>query len=161
MGIGPSTKETTLFRFRDPLLDVVSNDEEVNLLGIIVSGTPQSNDEKVFCASRAALLAKALGAKGAIVSTDGWGNSNIDFVETLDALNNLKISTSGTSFVGSVGKFVVDSPNLLGVVDINKSQSGTETLTVGENNLDNIDAKKALSILKLKMRKEHTNEKVN
>ena len=78
MGIGPSTKETTLFRFRDPLLDVVSNDEEVNLLGIIVSGTPQSNDEKVFCASRAALLAKALGAKGAIVSTDGWGNSNID-----------------------------------------------------------------------------------
>ncbi|WP_332525721.1 hypothetical protein [Terrisporobacter sp.] len=29
MGIGPSTKETTLHHFRDPLLDIVSNDEEI------------------------------------------------------------------------------------------------------------------------------------
>ena len=36
MGIGPSTKETTLHHFRDPLLDVVANDEDIDLLGVIV-----------------------------------------------------------------------------------------------------------------------------
>ena len=28
MGIGPSTKETTLHHFRDPLLEVLSEDED-------------------------------------------------------------------------------------------------------------------------------------
>ena len=32
MGVGPSTKETTLHHFRDPLLDVVSNDEDIDLI---------------------------------------------------------------------------------------------------------------------------------
>ena len=39
------------------------------------------------------------------------------------------------------------------IVDINKSESGTETEVVGENNVDIIDARKALVFLKLKMRK--------
>ena len=30
MGIGPSTKETSLHHFRDPLLDVVSSDEDLD-----------------------------------------------------------------------------------------------------------------------------------
>ena len=34
MGIGPSTKETSLHHFRDPLLDVVSSDEDLDLMGI-------------------------------------------------------------------------------------------------------------------------------
>ena len=50
MGVGPSTKETTLHHFRDPLLDVVSNDEDIDLMGIIVVGTPQSNEEKEYAA---------------------------------------------------------------------------------------------------------------
>ena len=36
MGIGPSTKETSLHHFRDPLLDVVSSDEDLDLMGIII-----------------------------------------------------------------------------------------------------------------------------
>ena len=32
MGIGPSTKETTLHHFRDPLLDVVSNDSDIDFM---------------------------------------------------------------------------------------------------------------------------------
>ena len=46
MGIGPSTKETSLHHFRDPLLDIVSNDTDVDLLGIVVVGTPQDNKKK-------------------------------------------------------------------------------------------------------------------
>ena len=37
MGIGPSTKETTLHHFRDPLLEVVSEDTDLDLLGILWS----------------------------------------------------------------------------------------------------------------------------
>lgn len=52
MGIGPSTKETTLHHFRDPLLDVVSNDEEVDLLGVVIAGIPQDNSNKLFTGQR-------------------------------------------------------------------------------------------------------------
>ena len=55
MGIGPSTKETTLHHFRDPLLDVVANDEDIDLLGVIVVGTPQDNEDKNFVGTRAAV----------------------------------------------------------------------------------------------------------
>ena len=71
MGVGPSTKETSRFRFRDPLLDVISRDEELNLMGIIIQGTPQSEAEKVFCATRSAIVAKAMNVSGAVVSIDG------------------------------------------------------------------------------------------
>ena len=39
MGIGPSTKETSLHHFRDPLLEVVSEDTDLDLLGLIIVGT--------------------------------------------------------------------------------------------------------------------------
>lgn len=46
MGIGPSTKETSLHHFRDPLVDVLSNDTDIDLVGVIPVGTPQDNKEK-------------------------------------------------------------------------------------------------------------------
>ena len=45
MGIGPSTKETSLHHFRDPLLDVVSSDTDLDLMGIIIVGTPDDNED--------------------------------------------------------------------------------------------------------------------
>ncbi|MBI6873112.1 glycine/sarcosine/betaine reductase component B subunit, partial [Clostridium aciditolerans] len=86
MGIGPSTKETTIHHFRDPLVEIVSNDGDVDLLGIIVAGTPQENEDKVFVAQRAAAWIEGMRADGAIVSIDGWGNSNIDFATTLEEI---------------------------------------------------------------------------
>ena len=74
MGIGPSTKETTLHHFRDPLVEIVSNDGDIDLLGIIVAGTPQANEEKVFTGQRIGAWAEAMRVDGAIVSIDGWGN---------------------------------------------------------------------------------------
>ena len=43
MGIGPSTKETSLPHFRDPLLEVVSSDPEIDLMGVIIVGTPDAD----------------------------------------------------------------------------------------------------------------------
>ena len=53
----------------------------------------------------------------------------------------------------SVAQFVVVNDYLDGIVDINKSADGTETNVVGENNMVELDCKKATALLKLKMRK--------
>ena len=66
MGIGPSTKETSLHHFRDPLLDVVSSDEDLDLMGIIIVGTPDDNTDKLLVGTRAAVWAEAMRADGVI-----------------------------------------------------------------------------------------------
>ena len=126
MGIGPSTKETSLHHFRDPLLDVVSSDEDLDLMGIIIVGTPDDNTDKLLVGTRAAVWAEAMRADGVILSSDGWGNSDVDFVE---------------------------NDHLGEILDINKSEEGIETDVLGENNVTELDAKKVTTMLKLKMRK--------
>jgi len=153
MGIGPSTKETTLHHFRDPLLEVVSSDDDVDLLGVIVAGTPQENGDKVFVAERAAAWVEAMRADGVIVSIDGWGNSNIDFATAIEEVGRRNIPVVGMSFVGVQAQFVVTNKYMETIVDFNKSVEGIETEVVGENTVTLIDAKKALAFLKLKMRK--------
>ncbi len=153
MGIGPSTKETSLHHFRDPLLDVVYNDDDVDLMGIIIVGTPDDNDDKMLVGTRAAVWAECMRADGAIVSSDGWGNSDVDYANTLEQLGTRGIAVTGLNFSGTAGQFVVENDYLDGVVDINKSAEGVETNVVGENNMTELDCKKALALLKLKMRK--------
>lgn len=41
MGIGPSTKETSLHHFRDPLLEVVAEDTDLDLMGVMLVGSPE------------------------------------------------------------------------------------------------------------------------
>lgn len=153
MGIGPSTKETTLHHFRDPLLDVVSNDEEVDLLGVVIAGIPQDNSNKLFTGQRVGAWLDAMRADGAIVSEDSWGNSNIDFAGAIEQIGKRGIEVVGVSFVGTQGQFVVTNQYMENIVDINKSEEGIETNVVGENNISELDARKALTLLKLKMRK--------
>ncbi|WFD11244.1 glycine/sarcosine/betaine reductase component B subunit [Tepidibacter hydrothermalis] len=154
MGIGPSTKETSLHHFRDPLLDVVSGDKDIDLMGIMVVGTPQDNKEKYFVGQRAAAWAEAMRADGVIISVDGWGNSHVDYANTIEEIGKREIPVVGLSFVGTQAKFVVTNNYMDTIVDFNKSKEGIETQVVGENNVAVLDAKKALAFLKLKMRKE-------
>lgn len=153
MGIGPSTKETTLHHFRDPLLDVVSNDTDLDLMGIMLVGTPDGNEEKMLVGTRAAVWAESMRADGVILSSDGWGNSDVDYTNTCEQLGTRGIAVTGLNFSGTVAQFVVVNDYLDGIVDINKSVDGTETNVVGENNATELDAKKATALLKLKMRK--------
>ena len=152
MGIGPSTKETTLHHFRDPLLDVVSNDEDIDLMGIIVVGTPQSNEEKEHVGKRVAVWLESMRADGAIISVDGWGNSHVDYANTIEEIGIRGIPVVGLSFIGTQAKFVVENQYMDTIVDFNKSKAGIETQTVGENTVEKLDAKKALAFLKLKMK---------
>ena len=153
MGIGPSTKETTLHHFRDPLLYVVANDEDIDLLGVIVVGTPQDNEDKNFVGTRAAAWAEAMRADGAILSWDGWGNSHVDFANTVEQVATRGIPVVGLTFVGTVAQFVVTNEYMDTIVDMNKNAEGIESEIVGENEVTELEAKKALAFLKLKMRK--------
>ncbi|MGN0403763.1 MAG: glycine/sarcosine/betaine reductase component B subunit [Bariatricus sp.] len=153
MGIGPSTKETSLHHFRDPLLDVVSADEDLDLMGIMIVGTPDDNEDKLLVGTRAAVWAEAMRADGVILSSDGWGNSDVDFANTVEQMEIRGIPVTGLKFSGTVGQFVVTNDYLDGILDINKSTEGVETNMVGENNVTQLDARKVTALLKLKMRK--------
>lgn len=152
MGVGPSTKETSLHHFRDPLLDVLSNDTDLDLAGVIIVGTPQDNVEKNRVGQRTAQILEAMRVDGCIVSCDGWGNSHVDFANTFEEIGNREIPVVGVTFNGTVGNFVVSNKYMDTIVDMSKA-NGTETEVVGENAVDEIDAKKAVAFLKLKMRK--------
>lgn len=61
MGIGPSTKETSMHLFKDPLLDVLSKDPDIDFQGVIIIGTPQSNEMKHLVGQRTATWLEADG----------------------------------------------------------------------------------------------------
>ena len=152
MGIGPSTKETTLHHFRDPLVEELCDDTDLDFVGIILAGIPQDNVNKLFTGSRVGAWSEALRVKGAIVSEDSWGNSNVDFAQAIEEIGKRDIAVVGVSFVGTQGAFVVTNQYMNTIVDFNKSEEGIETNVVGENNIVAQDAKKAKALLKLKMR---------
>ena len=171
MGIGPSTKETSLHHFRDPLLEVVAEDTDLDLLGLIIVGTPDDNKDKMLVGTRAAAMAECMRADGVIISSDGWGNSDVDYTNTCEQLGIRGIPVTGLNFSGTVAKFVVENDEIVqkvckniendyldGIVDINKSADGTETDVVGENNMVRVDCLKAKALLKLKMRHKDEQE---
>ena len=154
MGIGPSTKETSLHHFRDPLLDVVSEDTDLDLMGVMLVGSPDGNEDKLLVGTRAAIAAECMRADGVIVSCDGWGNSHVDYTNTMEQIGIRGIPAAGITFNGTVAQFVVVNDYLDAIVDINKNPEGVESNIVGENNMTERDCKIALYKLKAKMKKK-------
>ena len=101
-------------------------------------------------------LIEGMRANGAIVSADSWGNTNIDFASAIESIGERNIPVVGVSFVGTQGQFVVTNKYMDTIVDINKSEEGIETTVLGENSLTLTDARKALALLKLKMRNQNS-----
>lgn len=159
MGIGPSTKETSLHHFRDPLLDVVSQDRDVDLMGVMLVGSPDGNEDKMLVGTRAAVWAECMRADGVIVSCDGWGNSHVDYTNTMEQIGIRGIPAAGITFNGTVAQFVVVNDYLDAIVDINKNPEGVESNIVGENNMVEKDCKIALYKLKAKMKKKELEER--
>ena len=154
MGIGPSTKETSKHYFQDHLIDVFANDPEIDFRGVVVVGTPQDNRMKHLVGQRAVVWLKAMACDGSVISADGWGNSDVDFANTMEQVGDRGISIIGIKFIGKQAKFVVENKYTNQVLDMNKSVAGIETEIVGENAVDRIDAIKALAAIKLVMRKD-------
>lgn len=153
MGVGPSTKETSLHHFRDPLMNILANDTDIDFVGVIVVGTPQDNNMKHFVGERTAQWLEAMRVDGVILASDGWGNSDVDYANTFEQIGKRNIPIVGLNFIGTIAQFVVTNKYMETIIDINKSVDGTETQVVGENNIVELDVKKAVAFLKLKMRK--------
>ena len=153
MGVGPSAKETTLHHVRDPLLDVVASDEEVDLLGVMLFGASDSFAQKMLVAERAAAWAQGMRADGALVFTEGSGNDHVDFAHACEELSGRGVAVAGLTPMGRQGSLVVTNASLDAVVDVHKSPGGAETCVVGENTLTDLDCRKALAMLELKMRR--------
>ena len=60
---------------------------------------------------------------------------------------------AGLAFHGKNGKFVVTNAYLDAIVDFCKNKEGLESNILGENNMTPTDCRKALALLKLKMRR--------
>jgi len=59
--------------------------------GVVVIGSPHSNDDKLYGAARLGALVEALDGDGAIVSTEGFGNNHIDFAACIAQIGSREI----------------------------------------------------------------------
>lgn len=155
MGCGPSTKETTLHHYRDPLTALLANDAQVDFQGVILAGTSDEDEHKHFVAGRVGALLEAMRVDGVIVSIDSWGNCHIDFASLLQAVGERGIPSSALSFIGQQAAFVVSNSYMKAVIDLNKSAEGVENCVMGQNSATGLDAAKALAILKSRIRRKH------
>lgn len=155
MGLGPSTKETTLLHYRDPLTALLAADPHVDFQAVIFAGTSDDDRQKHFVAGRIGALLEAMRVDGVIVSIDSWGNCHIDFAAVLEAIGERAIPLSALSFAGRQAEFVVTNSHMRGVIDLNKTAEGIETCIMGQNGMDELDALKALTVLKSRIRRKH------
>ena len=150
MGVGPSTKETTLHHFRDPLIDLVAKDPNFDFLGVVIGGIPDRNVDKKFTGQRVGAWLEAMRCDGAIVSEDSWGNSNVDLEASMGAIGDRGIPQVGMVLIGANG--IVDKNEYMDtMVDTNHSTTGVETNIVAENCQTEAEAKKCIALLKMKM----------
>lgn len=153
MGIGPSSKETTLHHYREPLVELLRNESELDFKGIMLQGTPENELDKELIAFRTGVFLETMDIDGVIISIDSWGNSHVDFTTTIEEVAKRGILVVGMSFVGNQASFVVTNKYMDTIIDINKTSEGIETTVVGENNLSYEDAYKAVKLLNYKISK--------
>lgn len=154
MGVGPSTKETTLHHFRDPLINLIAEDPDIDFLGVVIGGIPDRNVDKKFTGERIGAWLEAMRCDGAIVSEDSWGNSNVDLAAAMEAIGRRDIPQVGMVLIGTQG--IVDQNEYMDtMVDTNHSKEGTETNIVAENCMTMVEARKCVALLKLKMSRKY------
>ena len=155
MGTSPSTKETTLHHFRDPLAARLASDPGLDFPGVVIQATSDDYLHKRFVAKRTAALVAGQRPDGALVCVDAWGNAHIDFASTIEFLGEQGIPVVGLSFVGIQAAFVVTNPYMDSIIDLNKSLSGVEEGVLADNTAVALDAEKAVAILLNKIRKKN------
>ncbi|SFG63443.1 D-proline reductase (dithiol) proprotein PrdA [Sporolactobacillus nakayamae] len=149
--IGPATKEVTRHYFREPLVNLMAEDEEINLAGVVFIGSPQVNDEKSYVSARLGALAEALDVEGAIVTTEGFGNNHIDFAGNIEQIGRRGIKVVGVSFCAYQGQLVVGNKYMDAMVELNKDPEGFENEILADSTICPTDAERALIMLKTKM----------
>ncbi|NIQ04331.1 MAG: beta-aspartyl-peptidase [Candidatus Korarchaeota archaeon] len=101
-------KNTTYHHQNDPVVEELFKEhgKTLHFTGIIVSPTKTKFEEKERCSSYAAKLADMVGADGAIVTEEGFGNPEADLMLHAKKLEERGIKTviMGDEFAGRDGK---------------------------------------------------------
>lgn len=155
MGLGPSIKMTTLHHYNCPVTREMLPDTTIDFAGVLLDGVSENYSDKVRTAEETGRMVAGLRADGAVVAIDGWGNHHIDFTEVIRSLGEHGIPSVGLSYIGQQGRLVCSNPYVGTIIDFNKEASGYETCCVGQNNLTEDDAFKAVEILKHQVKRMH------
>ena len=149
--IGPASKEMSRHYWREPLVLEVLHDKGLDLCGVVLVGSPQINSEKFYVSRRVGMTLEAIGADGAFVTTEGFGNNHIDFASHIEQIGKRGIKVVGMSFCANQGALVVGNKYMNAMVDNNKSEAGIENEILANNTLCHEDAIRAIYMLKAEM----------
>ncbi|EJP6473115.1 D-proline reductase (dithiol) proprotein PrdA [Clostridium botulinum] len=149
--IGPASKEDTRHYFREPILESLAADEELDIVGVAFIGSPQVNDEKAFVSKRLGAMTDTMKLDGAIVTTEGFGNNHIDFSYNIEEIGKRGINVVGVTYAAYQGQLVVGNKYMDAMIEVNKDKGGFESELLGENTITADDAKRAVLMLKNKI----------
>lgn len=156
MGIGTSMKETTKHYYKDPLLEVVSVDKDVNLRAIVVVGSPDGNADKMRAGERVGVLLESMHIDGAIFSCNGEGNNHVDYAKSIEETEKRGIPVSVMSF-SPTDRYVVNTDFIKSSVCFYQSSdenmpTGQVSYILAEQTYEKKHVVHALALLKQRMR---------
>lgn len=149
--IGPASKEMSRHYFREPLVLEALADDEIDVVGVLLVGSPQANTEKFYVSKRLGMTVEAINPDGVIITTEGFGNNHIDFGSHHEQVGMRGIPVVGMSFCAVQGALVTGNEYMVAMVDNNKSRQGIENEILENNTLCQEDAIRALAMLKNRM----------
>lgn len=149
--IGPATKEMTRHYIREPLVEGLAADSEMDLVGVVFVGSPQVNDEKLWVSERLGSLLESLDIDGCIITTEGFGNNHIDFIQHIGQEGKRGIPVVGVSFCAYQGQLVVGNKYATAMVEENMDKGGFENNVAGCSCVTKEVAARAIQMLKNKM----------
>ena len=149
--IGPATKEMTRHYIREPLVEGLAADTELDLVGVVFVGSPQVNDENLWVSERLGSLLESLDIDGCIITTEGFGNNHIDFIQHIGQAGKRGIPVVGVSFCAYQGQLVVGSEYADAMVEENMDMGGFENNVAGCSCVTREVAARAIQMLKNKM----------
>lgn len=149
--IGPATKEMTRHYIREPLVEGLAADEELDLIGVIFIGSPQVNDEKLWVSERLGSLLESMDVDGCIITTEGFGNNHIDFIEHIGQAGKRDIPVVGVSFCAYQGQLVVGNEYATAMVEENLDSGGFENDIAGCSCVTHAVAMRSIQMLKNRM----------
>lgn len=146
--IGPASKEMSRHYWREPLVKLVMEDDELDLVGVVFVGSPQANSEKFYVSKRLGMLVESMEVDGAVVTTEGFGNNHIDFASHIEQIGMRGIPVVGVSYCAVQGALVVGNKYMNYMVDNNKSRQGIENEILENNTLAPEEAFRIVAMLK-------------
>ena len=149
--IGPATKEMTRHYIREPLVEGLAADTELDLVGVVFVGSPQVNDEKLWVSERLGSLMESLDIDGCIITTEGFGNNHIDFIQHIGQAGKRGIPVVGVSFCAYQGQLVVGNEYATAMVEENMDMGGFENNVAGCSCVTREVAARAIQMLKNRM----------